>query len=76
VNGAGSKLTRPVPPCSHCGGDHVKRDGKTENGGQRYRCERCGTSMVEQKGRKTSGSGVIAGKIEIGRGSFWGAGRA
>lgn len=76
MSDSGSRITKPAPRCSRCGRDDVKRDGKTPRREQRYKCGHCGELMIARNVRESSGSGVIAGRIEIGRGSFWGAGRA
>lgn len=33
--------------CVHCGSERIKRDGKTRNGKQRYRCHACARTSRE-----------------------------
>ncbi len=41
-----------VPPCPHCGGTHIVRNGHGRTGASNYLCRGCGRQFVErpQKG--------------------------
>lgn len=62
-----------VPPCVRCASLDVKRNGYGSDGAPVFQCRAC---LKKFKAPESgSGSGVIAGKITVGRGSVWGAGR-
>lgn len=73
-HGAKRYRTHTMPRCPSCGPiGNVIKDG-TKGGNQRYRCMRCGTRVHPSEPPKEKPQGNVAGKITIGRGSFWGAG--
>ncbi len=40
--------------CEHCGGEHLKRDGKSLVGKQRFKCKGCGRRSCENPYRGRS----------------------
>jgi ribosomal protein L37AE/L43A len=72
---------RKISPTYRCPSCDTETLQRKQN--QKYQCTECETvstlrhlrdHLVTKKEKKKSGSGVIAGPITIGRGSYWGAG--
>lgn len=66
--------TGPRPDCPNCESSNVRKDGTSKYGDQVWRCSDCGRHFGYERKVRGVKSGVIAGKIEIGRGMKWGAG--